>query len=526
MSVQAPRIFISYSHDSDAHKGRVLQLADRLRGDGVDTVLDRYETAPPDGWPLWMQEQTERADFVVMVCTETYDRRVRKREAPGKGLGGAWEGQLIYNLVYAAGASVGRVVPVLFSEDDERFVPLPFRSAARFVVSDDGGYQALLGRLTGQPDAARPPLGPQPPRRQQWESRPEIRLLGVPPSPALFVGRSEAVRRFKQVLGVLPGDDGEPASSPTRIAAIHGLPGVGKSTFVAALPHDLDIRATYPDGILWTAFGQSEHLAPQLAGTLADWAYDWEGPAATAAPTLNRAIDTWTTRLRRRRVLVVVDDVWRPDLVQRLIGIVDDGSTFLLTSRMPTTVEQIVPRAPHRYRLDVLDTAAAVELLAALAPSVVAEHADAAADLVDKLGRLPLALTVAGRLLGSAAAGVRGIERLIDDLRAGVRLLDQAPPAETVALMHETSPSVAALLHRSTNMLDAELRGHFARLGVFEPDPATFDLAAMAAVCGIADPEPVAEALVGIGLLESLGDGRLRMHALVALLARSMLEAL
>jgi len=38
-----PKVFISYSHDSPEHAERVLQLADRLRPDGVNAVLDRYE---------------------------------------------------------------------------------------------------------------------------------------------------------------------------------------------------------------------------------------------------------------------------------------------------------------------------------------------------------------------------------------------------------------------------------------------------------------------------------------------------
>ena len=45
-----PRIFISYSHDSEEHSARVLKLAIRLRSEGVDAWLDRYEPAPQEGW--------------------------------------------------------------------------------------------------------------------------------------------------------------------------------------------------------------------------------------------------------------------------------------------------------------------------------------------------------------------------------------------------------------------------------------------------------------------------------------------
>jgi hypothetical protein len=42
-----PRVFISYSHDTPAHESTVLALSDRLRSDGIDTILDQYETFPP-----------------------------------------------------------------------------------------------------------------------------------------------------------------------------------------------------------------------------------------------------------------------------------------------------------------------------------------------------------------------------------------------------------------------------------------------------------------------------------------------
>jgi len=49
-----PKVFISYSHDSAEHQERVLSLADRLRQDGIDAMVDQYAPTPPDGWPLWM----------------------------------------------------------------------------------------------------------------------------------------------------------------------------------------------------------------------------------------------------------------------------------------------------------------------------------------------------------------------------------------------------------------------------------------------------------------------------------------
>ena len=62
-STQAPRVVISYSHDSAAHEEAVLALADRLRQDGVDARIDQYESFPARGWPHWMRQQIEDADI-------------------------------------------------------------------------------------------------------------------------------------------------------------------------------------------------------------------------------------------------------------------------------------------------------------------------------------------------------------------------------------------------------------------------------------------------------------------------------
>jgi hypothetical protein len=67
-----PMVFISYSHDSPEHEARVLEFTNRLRRDRVDAVLDQYESFPPAGWIGWMDEQVERAKFVLMVFTEGY----------------------------------------------------------------------------------------------------------------------------------------------------------------------------------------------------------------------------------------------------------------------------------------------------------------------------------------------------------------------------------------------------------------------------------------------------------------------
>jgi SEFIR domain len=51
MASESPKVFISYSHDSPEHEQRVLELAERLRADGINCTIDQYVVAPAEGWP-------------------------------------------------------------------------------------------------------------------------------------------------------------------------------------------------------------------------------------------------------------------------------------------------------------------------------------------------------------------------------------------------------------------------------------------------------------------------------------------
>lgn len=84
MPADPPKVLISYSHDSPEHEQRVVTLADRLRGDGIDCIVDQYVPVQEEEWPLWMERQIERSDYVLMVCTQTYFRRVRDEEECAK----------------------------------------------------------------------------------------------------------------------------------------------------------------------------------------------------------------------------------------------------------------------------------------------------------------------------------------------------------------------------------------------------------------------------------------------------------
>ncbi len=153
----SPKVFISYSWDSNQHKARVLELCDRLRAEGVDCNIDQYEIAPSQGWSRWIIDQIEWADFVLVVCTEEYEQRFRDRAKTGRGLGVRWEGAIITQIIYDGGARNTKFIPIVFSSQELSCIPNPLRIAARYVLEDD--YEDLYRHLTDQPRAVKPELG-------------------------------------------------------------------------------------------------------------------------------------------------------------------------------------------------------------------------------------------------------------------------------------------------------------------------------------------------------------------------------
>lgn len=334
----------------------------------------------------------------------------------------------------------------------------------------------------------------------------------LPPLPALVVGRDEALREIKARLGI--GGAGMRA-----VTVIQGWPGVGKSSIVAALAHDQDVTRAFPDGILWASLGE----VPSILGQLSIWADALRLGEPGRASKIEEISAQLAAVLRDKRILLIVDDVWRTEHATpfRLGG---QQCAVVFTTRLNDVAISLAPAAADVYRLPVLTDGAALDLLGQLTPETADQYPDEARELVRDLEGLPLAIHVAGRLLHSEARLGWGVRELLSELRAGSGLLGARAPSDMLGASAETTPTVAALLRRSTDLLDPETRLRFAYLGLFVPKPATFDLEAMAVAWDVSDARPTARALVNRGLLEPVGGGRFQMHSLLVLHARSLLE--
>jgi DNA-binding SARP family transcriptional activator len=331
----------------------------------------------------------------------------------------------------------------------------------------------------------------------------------LPALPPIVVGRASVIAELKTRLDV--------TRHPRSVTVIQGWPGIGKSTTVAALAHDPEVLKLFPDGILWTSLGE----VPNLLAELSNWSLALG--LSTSEGIIEKLSKQLANALKNRRCLLIIDDVWQVEHAAPF-NLAGQASATILTSRLNDVAQALAPMSSDIYRLPVLAEDAALDLLARLSPETLSEYPKEARALVADLEGLPLAIQVAGRLLHAEARLGWGVGNLLEELRTGKNLLNAQVPSDLQKIGQGNSPTIAALLRRSTESLDAAMQQRFALLGLFVPKPASFDLGALATLWKVADPKPFVRILVNRGLLEPGGAGRFQMHALLVLHARSLLQ--
>jgi tetratricopeptide (TPR) repeat protein len=406
-----PKVFISYSHDSDEHMERVLALADRLRSDGVDAMIDQYVHDPEDGWQFWTEMQIKAADIVLAVCTETYLKRAERREEPGKGHGAIWEISVAYVLLYNQGMKNRKLVPVVFAETDRAFIPVPWQPYTNYYIAEDKGYLDLYRRITDQPFITMPELGKiesLPTREKAVPSRPptkdtRARFWNVPHS------RNDAFTGREQLLADLRADLLKKGKQ-----ALFGLGGVGKTQI--AVEYAYRHRDEYT-AVLWCFAGTEQSLRGGYAAIAA--LLDLPEKESQEQAKITEAVKSWLEQ--NAGWLLVLDNADDPAMVKPFLPQGNTGH-LLLTSRA-YSFQKIGLVSPRE--VNVLSPDEAREFLLRRTGKAPTEKSEADA-LAKEVGYLPLALEQAAAYIAETGASFSSY--LAAYRKQGVRLLENQGP--------------------------------------------------------------------------------------------------
>lgn len=336
--------------------------------------------------------------------------------------------------------------------------------------------------------------------------------IAPPLPPRVFIGREDAIQDVSRLL-----IRNKRGANQGNITVIRGWPGVGKTSLVSAIGNDQEIAKTFKDGVLWVSLEQK----PNVITEMARWGGALGSEEILKAPTVTEATARLAALLRKRRMLLIIDDVWETAHAAGFTAAAGEQCSVMITTRLTKVAEALTTDETSVYPLPVLTEHFAVAVLRSLIPDVVEQNEDECRELVQDLECLPLALHVAAGLLRSEANMGWGVTDLIKRIRQGTELIDKEAPKDRME-KDGFIPSVKALLQRSTDVLDEQTRDCFIYAGAFAPKPATFDLAALRAVWEVDDPRDIVRQLVGHGLLEPAGNGRFQMHRILVDHARSL----
>jgi hypothetical protein len=157
--VSIPKVFISYSHDSQEHKKWVLDFATRLRNTGVDAILDQWDLKPGDDLPHFMEQNLAVANRVLMVCTERYVDKANT------GAGGVGYEKMIVTADLLKTIDSNKVIPVV-RQKGTHTLPTFLRSKLFLDFSRDDQFEfsfdELIRTLHNAPLFVKPDVGNSP----------------------------------------------------------------------------------------------------------------------------------------------------------------------------------------------------------------------------------------------------------------------------------------------------------------------------------------------------------------------------
>lgn len=299
----------------------------------------------------------------------------------------------------------------------------------------------------------------------------------------------------------------------SRLCAIYGKPGAGKSTLAMHVAHR--VREHFPDGQLYASLRGVRTVGSNPAEVLAGFLRAL-GVADGAIPDeQDERAQLYRTMLADRRILVVLDDASDEQQVRPLLP-GGHTSAVLVTSRERLGA---LGGAAH-LDLDVLSDDEALHLLDKVVDGGrVAEEQEAAREIVRLCGRLPLAVRIAGARL--AARSRWRLSRLAERLRVQHRVLQELAIGDL---------EVRGSLALSYDGLRERERMALRRLGLLDVSSFGGWVVAPLLGCSVLDAEDVVERLVDAQLLDvstsdESGALRYQIHDLTRAFARERGEA-
>lgn len=155
-----PRVFVSYAHQDDLHMDWVKRLALDLRSNGVDALLDKWETQLGTDLPLFMDQGIRGSERVLLVCTPRYASRANDPK------GGVGYERVIVTSELARQIDTEKFICVVREGEPDDSIPSFIGKRVYTDFRNDDDYEIrleeLLRDILKAPADPKPPVGPNP----------------------------------------------------------------------------------------------------------------------------------------------------------------------------------------------------------------------------------------------------------------------------------------------------------------------------------------------------------------------------
>ena len=156
---KVPKVFISYSWDGEAHQKWVLNLATKLRENGINAILDQWELDLGKPIPNFMENSVGKSDRVICVITPKYNEKSINLH------GGVGYEYSIISAEIMDKIDTQKFIPLLKEGNNEN-IPKSLKGRMYIDMRDDSSFEyrleELLRDIYKEPKNKKPPIGKKP----------------------------------------------------------------------------------------------------------------------------------------------------------------------------------------------------------------------------------------------------------------------------------------------------------------------------------------------------------------------------
>lgn len=374
-----PSLFISHASEDKPFVKDMLSILAKM---GVDFWFDQQEIRPGDSIPQKINEGLAKSTHGVVVLSDSYIRD-----------GKYWTSEELWSLINIESYSNGRIIiPIrlgLSHHDLTKSIPLIAHRLSTDFIGNPGGAANEIFFAISESRKIRVAAGEDAPR----EGLPDNHNIPFSrPAHRNFIGREEITN---SIINELENGRSEDISKFGHIV-LSGIPGIGKTTIACEICYRISRQFTggayWIDGTSESSTVSSIETILKIFGISADF-FRGDKPE----DIIRRKINVVREKLECLPCIIVLDSIDKD--FEKFHEILPKHG---VSRTIMTTRARITPTHSNERRFDIEipdESIASHIIIKNMERDVSSDEMAVVREICNELGRLPLALNIAGRYL-------------------------------------------------------------------------------------------------------------------------------